>query len=249
METVAIFSTRIQVGREYQSQWHSFPGSLNSVCCQQCRKADVGVGDGLLSAKTFQLGVLCQEKVESWKMMECHQADQIFHSPGQAQALSQQNDMSKWKHIKERNDSPVWMEVASEWCSAQKVGWYRERDCCWVNVIACYPAVYWYHKAYSMYKDYNESAEHNNVWKMRRKHHREDDRWVKDDALQETSRKTGWDETWMWERWKVAGIRHFSCCFSSFLSPVNAIRGRRAKQDNESCQSKALKCLRLSRKN
>lgn len=46
-------------------------------------------------------------------MMECHQADQRFSSPGQAQGLSQQNDMSKWKemgkHIKERNDKPVCM--------------------------------------------------------------------------------------------------------------------------------------------
>lgn len=44
-------------------------------------------------------------------MMECHQTDQRFHSLGQAQGLSQQNDMSKWKemgkHIKERNDKPV----------------------------------------------------------------------------------------------------------------------------------------------
>lgn len=42
-------------------------------------------------------------------MMECHQTDQRFHSLGQAQGLSQQNDMSKWKemgkHIKERNDN------------------------------------------------------------------------------------------------------------------------------------------------
>lgn len=59
-------------------------------------------------------------------MMECHQADQTLHSPGQAQGLSKQNDMSKWKemgkHIKERNDSQSEWEEPSKWCNAQKDG-------------------------------------------------------------------------------------------------------------------------------
>lgn len=29
------------------------PESLNGVCCQRCKKAEVGIGDMLLSAKTF----------------------------------------------------------------------------------------------------------------------------------------------------------------------------------------------------
>lgn len=187
-------------------------------------------------------------------MMECHQTDQRFHSLGQAQGLSQQNDMSKWKemgkHIKERNDKPVWMGRAERvvQCTESRVI-HREiaAEQMSQHVILRHTEI-----TEHMYprKGHNKSTEWNKVWKTRGENALER---MTGESKMTHSRKLiekrgevrlecGRDERLQESGTSPAVSRLLWC-----LSPQR--RDRTVKQDNESCQSKALKCLCLSQKN